>query len=40
MPYRDGATHVIIEPLGFIGKLAALVPKPGVNLSRFHGRAM
>ena len=26
--YRDGATHVILEPLDFIARLAALVPKP------------
>lgn len=36
-PYNDGTTHVIFEPLDFIGKLAALVPKPRVNLTRFHG---
>jgi hypothetical protein len=41
-PYRDGTTgdrrsHVIFEPLGFIARLAALVPKPRVNLTRFHG---
>jgi hypothetical protein len=36
-PYNDGKTHVIFEPLDFIGKLAALVPKPRVNLTRFHG---
>jgi len=36
-PYRDGTTHVIFEPLDFISKLAALVPKPRVNLARFHG---
>ncbi len=36
-PYRDGTTHVIFEPLDFIAKLAALVPKPRVNLTRFHG---
>jgi len=33
-PYRDGITHVILEPLGFIARLAALVPKPRVNLTR------
>lgn len=32
-----GTTHVICEPLDFIAKLAALVPKPKVNLTRFHG---
>ena len=36
-PYSDGSTHVIFDPLDFIGKLAALVPKPRVNLTRFHG---
>ena len=36
-PYRDGTTHVIFEPLDFIPRLAALVPKPRVNLTRFHG---
>ena len=36
-PYRDGSTHVIFEPLDFIARLAALVPKPRVNLTRFHG---
>jgi len=36
-PYRDGTTHDIFEPVDFIAKLAALVPKPRVNLTRFHG---
>jgi hypothetical protein len=36
-PYRDGTTHVIFEPLDFIARLVALVPKPRVNLIRFHG---
>ena len=36
-PYSDGTTHVIFEPLDFIAKLAALVPKPRVNLTRYHG---
>ena len=35
--YRDGTTHVIFEPLDFLARLAALVPKPRVNLTRFHG---
>jgi hypothetical protein len=33
-PYNDGTTHVIFEPLDFIAKLAALAPKPRVNLTR------
>jgi hypothetical protein len=36
-PYRDRTTHVIFEPLDFIARLAALVPKPRINLTRFHG---
>ena len=36
-PYRDGTTHVIFEPLDFIARLAALVPKPPVNLTHIHG---
>ena len=36
-PYRNGTTHVIFEPVDFIARLAALVPKPRVNLTRFHG---
>ncbi len=36
-PYRDGTTHVIFEPLDSIAKFAALIPKPRVNLTRFHG---
>lgn len=36
-PYRDGTTHVIFEPLDFMARLATLVPKPRVNLTRFHG---
>jgi hypothetical protein len=34
--YSDGTAHVIFEPLEFIAKLAALVPKPRVNMTRFH----
>ena len=36
-PYRDGTTHIVFEPMDFIAKLAALVPKPRVNLTRYHG---
>jgi hypothetical protein len=36
-PFRDGSTHVILEPLDFIARLAALVPRPRLNLTRFHG---
>jgi hypothetical protein len=36
-PFRDGSTHVVLEPLDFISRLAALVPRPRLNLTRFHG---
>jgi len=36
-PYRDGTTHIVLEPLDFIARLAALVPPPRVHLRRFHG---
>lgn len=36
-PYRDGTTHVIFEPMDFIARLAALVPKPRAHLTRYHG---
>ena len=36
-PTRDGTPHVVFEPLDFIARLAALVPNPRVNLTRYHG---
>ncbi|MDF1757222.1 MAG: transposase, partial [Legionellaceae bacterium] len=36
-PYKNGTTHVVFEPLDFIARLAALVPRPRMNLTRFHG---
>ena len=36
-PYRDGTTHVVFEPLDFIARLAALVPRPRAHLTRYHG---
>lgn len=36
-PWRNGTTHVIFEPLDFISRLVSLVPRPRVNLTRFHG---
>ena len=36
-PFRDGSTHVVLEPLDFIARLVALVPRPRRNLTRFHG---
>ena len=36
-PYRDCTTHIVLEPLDFIARLAALVPPPRKHLTRFHG---
>jgi len=36
-PYSNGTTHFLFEPLDLIAKLAALVPRPRVNLTRYHG---
>jgi hypothetical protein len=36
-PFRDGSTHVVLEPLDFIARLTALVPRPKLNLTHFHG---
>jgi hypothetical protein len=29
--FRDGSTHVVLEPLDFIARLAALVPRPQID---------
>jgi hypothetical protein len=36
-PYRDGTTHIMLEPLDLIARLAALVPPPRMHLTRYHG---
>ena len=36
-PYKDGTTHVVMSALEFMQRLAALVPRPRLNLIRFHG---
>ena len=36
-PYRDGTTHIVLEPLDPMARLAALVPPPRMHLRRFHG---
>jgi hypothetical protein len=33
-PFRDGTTHVLFSPQDFIARLAALVPRPRINLTR------
>ena len=34
-PRRDGTTHIVMLPLEFMQRLAALVPRP--HLIRYHG---
>ena len=36
--FRDGTTHVVLDPLDFIARLAALVPRPRLNLTRSSSR--
>lgn len=36
-PWKDGSTHVVYEPLDFIAKLAAQVPRSHKNLVVYHG---
>jgi putative transposase len=36
-PYRDGTSHIVMSPLEFMQRLAALVPRPRLHLTRFHG---
>ncbi len=36
-PYRDGTTHIVLDPLDLMARLAALVPPPRMHLTRFHG---
>jgi hypothetical protein len=35
--WKPSTTHIVLEPLDFIARLAALVPPPRVHLTRFHG---
>jgi hypothetical protein len=36
-PWADGTTHIAYEPLDFLAKLAALIPRPHKNLVLYHG---
>jgi hypothetical protein len=36
-PWRDGTTHLVLSPLAFLQRLAALVPRPRLHLIRYHG---
>src|SRR5215831_904837 len=35
-PWRDGTTDIVMSPLVFMRRLAALVPRPRLHLIRFH----
>ena len=35
--WRNGTTHVLLEPLELVEKLAALVPPPRFHRVRYHG---
>ena len=36
-PWRNGTTHLVMSPLEFMQRLAALVTRPRRHLIRFHG---
>jgi hypothetical protein len=36
-PWRDGTSHLALQPLELLEKLAALIPRPYVNLIVYHG---
>jgi hypothetical protein len=36
-PYNDGTTHLALEPLELLERLAAIIPRPRVNLLFYHG---
>ncbi len=36
-PCRDGTTHIVLESLDLMARLAALVPPPRMHLTRYHG---
>ena len=35
--YRDGTSHIVMSPLEFMQRLAALAPRPRLHLICFHG---
>ena len=36
-PYSDGTTHIVMTPIELLERLAAIVPRPRVHLTRFAG---
>jgi len=35
--WRDGTSHLLFEPIEFMEKLAAIIPRPAVNLVLYYG---
>ena len=35
--WADGTTHLVFDPVEFLGRLAVLVPRPRINLILYHG---
>jgi hypothetical protein len=35
--FRDGSTHVVLDPMTFLERLCALVPRPRIKLVTYHG---
>ena len=36
-PWFDGRTEIVLDPVAFLRRLAALIPAPYTNLMRYHG---
>ncbi len=36
-PFRDGSTHVMLDPMTFLSRLASLVPPQRMHLVTYHG---
>jgi len=36
-PWFDGRTEIVLDPIAFMRRLAALIPSPYTNLMRYHG---
>jgi hypothetical protein len=36
-PFSDGTSHMVFDPLEFLGRLTALIPRPHKNLLVYHG---
>ena len=36
-PYSNGTSHIVMSPLELLEKITAIIPRPRVHLTRFHG---